>query len=124
MTWPALLHEIWQDLRPYLPYGVGLLILWGLKRVAGESLPEMVAGAWKEITEFLTAKINLKSANALTVVLLALLIAYLFGSPLRDLFLPTATEHEDYFMAGVHTFNIVLFGAVAIYSIKLGRLGE
>lgn len=107
-------------LKPYLPYGVAVFLLWALNKAIGETLPNMLAGGWDEIKSLLTAQTNAKSANMLLVIVLALLILLLFWSPLSDLVLPEAKT--DYYMVGVYIFLIVFFAGVGMYSIKLTRL--
>ena len=118
-------NKVWDGIAPYLGYFVALGLLWGLNKVAGETFPAMLAGGWEELKNVLQGKTNLKSLNAVGVVILALLVLVLFGaSPLHDLFLPNQPggDQADHIEEGIFAFLIFFFGATLIGSLWISRL--
>ena len=120
-----LVRDIGRELRPYLPYGVGFVILWLMTKLVGEPVLQLIAKVAKEFIELLGAKSTPKSVNALVMILAFALSVLLFVSePLRHILLPEIREQDHYFklaQEGLYFALIFMFAAFGIICVRVTR---
>jgi hypothetical protein len=103
---------------------VGVIALWLVAKITDISLKTIVHDTIEEFRHLLEAKINLKAANALGLILMFVLILYLNFGGLSHISLPekgSAAHPVDLVKTGANILYVFMFATVLILSIRLTK---
>jgi hypothetical protein len=123
MTGYDVAFKILGIIEPYAGYIIGFILFWALSKLSDKSLITIVKELIGEFGSLLERKPNAKSANALGLLLMFLLILFLFHGHLSDLLLPAASDEHASNLAlqGLYVFVVLIFGAAILASLHLTK---
>src|SRR5437588_365710 len=101
-----------RELRPYVPWFMGLLIVLFARIAVGETPSSIIKTVVTEFTHVLKVKATLESLNAMTIILAFILVLALFAfEPVKDILLPILTKRkpQDFFIEGIEASLVVIF---------------
>jgi hypothetical protein len=123
MAWADVAYKFLEICQPYVGYFVGFFLLWMITIISDRSLISLIRELIDEFGNLLERKTNLKSFNALGLILLFVIILFLFHGRLGDIVLPGMKDSHspDLYLQALYMFVVLIFGAIALASIQLAK---
>lgn len=109
-------------IEPFAGYIIGFFLLWLVTIISDRSLASLLKELINEFGGLLERKADAKSANALGLLLMFVLILFLFHGRLGDIVLPKGGDHGPGLMVqGLNVFLVLIFGGSILISLKIAH---
>ena len=123
MSWPEVADRALGLIQPYMQYFVGLFCLWWITKIADQSLKSLLSDVVSEFAGLVEAKWNVRTVNAMGLVLLFLLAIFLFFGGVSHIMLPESggTSHGADMTKGLYVAVLFVFGTFLILCVWMTK---